>query len=378
MHGYLSNHTDYRAVVNFQDIIVNNGQFTSSQANLIIKILTKYQSLAKKYNLDYEDNLANPVWRTTFRVLDLTKKIFLKIDENNKTFIHLKFPYQLKEDFDITFPPDNGHSYTRSWIPEEKIRKIPVNSINIIHLHEWAKKHDFEFDQDFLDLVFFTENLWSQEEKFTPHSVIFENSVILINSTEDADNYFEKFSTTNLDNNLLLAKSMNFPLRTLKKPLNLVEKICSTKENIFWLKEIEKFFELAEKISGKIVVLIDRASDRDIWLKNFVKISEKFPQEREKIKVCFRDDKHDKGNFNQWIRDEGLGGSVDQGKYLIFENKPAKWLFKEDVDVKIIVTNNLYMNSNAWVNDWMEGHPCVIYLSDVKPTLKRMKNIATL
>jgi len=378
IHGFVTNYTDYRIVNSFTTIINNNSQMTQSQANLACKLLKKYQDDAKKFNLDYENDLVTPLWKTPFRVLDLSKKVFIKKEENGEIFVCLKFPFQFKEVFDLEFSNQSENILTRSWDHDEKIRKIPVDSINLIHLHDWCQKNSFELDQEFLDLVLFVENLWAEEEEVIPHSVIFENFVVLKNSSHDADVFFEKFSTGNLYNDLFLAKSMNFPLRCEKSPVNLVEKICRSNENIFWIKELEKFFSLAEKISGKIVVLIDRASERDTWLTNFVKISEKFPAEREKIKVCFRDDKHEKGNLNKWIKDNNLGGGVDSGKYLIFENKPAKWLFKDNLDVKIIVTNNLYMNSNVWVNDWMASHPCVIYLSDVKPTIKRIKNIAAL
>jgi len=378
MHGFVAVHNEFRTLSNFQSIIENNEHLTQSQGNLLIKILKKYQAVAKSYNFDYEKDLESPQWRLPFRILDLTKKIFLQVNEDNEKLVCLKFPYQLKEAFDLEFPPQDNHSIQRSWDPEQKIRKIPVDVINIIHLYEWSKKNNFEYSEDFLNLVNLVENLWSNEDKIVPYSKIYENSVILFNSNEDSDNYFEKNSLGKLEHDLFLAKLMNFPLKLDSQPKNVIEKLCSSKDNIFWIKEMDRFFELMQKIQGKICVLIDRASERETWLKKFVEIAEKYPSERDVIKVCFRDDKQDKGNFNQWVKDNNLGGSVGDGKYLIFENKPAKWLFRDNIDVKIIVTNNLYINSNMWVNDWMTSHPCVIYLSDVKPTLKRIRNIDSL
>lgn len=378
IHGFINNHSEFRTLINFQEIIENNGNLTQNQGYLLLKLLRKYSSTSKSYNFDYESIIETPQWRLPFRVLDLSKKIFLKCEEDNQHFVCLKFPFQLKEAFDLEFSSKDNHSSVSSWDHEEKIRKIPSDAINIIHLYEWANNLNFEFSEDFLNLVNLVENVWSNENKVTPHCQIFENSAVLINSNEDTDAFFEKKASGILEQDLFLAKSMNFPLRLDRKPKSIIEKLCSSKDNIFWIKEIEEFFRLAEKIQGKICVLIDRASERETWLKKFVKISENFPAERQHIKVCFRDDKESKGNFNQWVKDNGLGGGVGDGKYLIFENKPAKWLFRDNVDVKIIVTNNLYINSNAWVNDWMVSHPCVIYLSDVKPTLKRVKNIDNL
>jgi len=378
IHGYVNMHNEFRTLLNFQTIVENKEQLTQSQGNLLIKILKKYQAIAKSHNFDYEEQINNPTWRTPFRVLDLTRKIFLQQQRENGILICAKFPYQLKEVFDLEFPPKDGHFSTRLWDANEKVRKIPVDSINVIHLYEWAKVNNFEFSQDFLELVNFVENVWNQELQISPHSKVFENSVVICNSTDDADNFFESHRTGNLAHDLFLAKIMDFPLKLETQPKTILEKLCCSQENIFWIKEIERFFQLAQHIEGKICILIDRASERETWLKKFIEISADFPAERQLIKVCFRDDKNSNGKFNQWVKDNGFGGSVDSGKYLIFENKPAKWLFRDNVDVKIIVTNNLYINSNAWVNDWFVSHPCVIYLSDVKPTLKRVKNIDSL
>lgn len=378
MHNFVAVHSEYKTLMSFNSIVDQNHQLTQSQGNLLIKLLSKYQDKVKQFNFEYQHLLVDPQWRNEFRILDTTRKIFVRVEKDTEILICCKFPYQLKEEFDLEFFSQKTSNYMNHWDPDEKIRKIPLDEINIIQLYDWGKRQSFNFEENFLNLLHAVENIWENEEKISPYSEVYENSVVLFNSTSDADNFFSEKSLGILEHDLLLAKSMNFLVKFPKKPKNIIEKICSSKQNIFWLKDIEKFFETAEKIQGKICVLIDRASERDTWLKNFVKISEKFPSERQNMKVCFRDDKETKGNFNQWIKDMGLGGAVGDAKYLIFENKPAKWLFRDKVDVKIIVTNNLYINSNPWVNDWMAGHPCVIYLSDVKPTLKKVQTIGCL
>ena len=55
-------------------------------------------------------------------------------------------------------------------------------------------------------------------------------------------------------------------------------------------------------------------------------------------------------------------------------------VFKEGdkIDVKLIVTNNLYTNANTFVNDWMSSHPCIVYLGEIKPTLTKVKSFDVL
>lgn len=377
IHGFISNSIDHRVVNNFTNIINNNEPFTQSQAALAIKLLKKYLLICKNLNLDYEIFLNDPIWKHSFRVIDLTKKIYVKVNENNQVILCCKFPFALKDDFLSNFSSKNCGMDMSSWDPEEKIRKINVNDVNIIHLHDWAMKNGFEFDENFINLVFEAEDIWEQEEKIVPYSVVHKNSVILVNSNENAEKYFKENCKNEIYNDMLLAKFMNFPLK-IRKPQNIVEKIAASSKNIFWIKNNFDFFKVLEKINGKICLILDRAASREEWLKKFVAESQNFGVPAGDIKVCFRQSNDTRSNFNNWVKENGLGGSVGTGKLLIFEDKPAKWLFRDNVDVKIIVTNNLFSNSTMWVNDWMMSHPCVIYLGEHKPTLTKVKDIGVL
>jgi hypothetical protein len=96
------------------------------------------------------------------------------------------------------------------------------------------------------------------------------------------------------------------------------------------------------------------------------------------IKVCFRLNKDQNNGFNEWVKTNGLGGTVEQGKLLIFDHKPAKWLFRQEEDVKLLVTNNLYPHTQYLTRDWINSHPCVIYLGDIRPTLFKDQSIVEL
>jgi hypothetical protein len=222
-----------------------------------------------------------------------------------------------------------------------------------------------------LEAVESVEEIWANQEDFLPYSTIFENQLVLINSNEYADAYFEKNSNGNIYHDMLLAKSMQFPLNLISKSQELVQKIASSGNNVFWIDSNEKLFDVYKKIDGKICIVLDRASHKEQWLENFIKDSEKCQISRSDIRICFRESKESNSGLNQWIKDNGLGGPVEDGKIFIFEHKPSKWLFKDNIDVKIVVTNNLYINPNTYVNDWMTSHPCVIYLGEIKPTLPK-------
>jgi hypothetical protein len=377
-HGFALAGQDHSAAYNFQNLLTSGSQLTQSQAGLIVKILKKYKTIAQKYNFDYSDQIDDPVWKKEFRILDLTKKVFVEKDENGELMVFLKFPFSMKELFDREFSTEKEHFKHSRWNQERKLRQINFTDINVVALYEFVKKHQFEIDDSFLDAVESVENIWSNQENFIPHSVIFEQRIVLMNSNEYADAYFEEHSTGNISHDMLLAKEMCFPLKISKKPEKIVEKIASNKNNIFWIDTNEKFFDLYKQVDEKICIVLDRASYKDKWLETFVEDSKKCGVSKSDIRVCFRDNKDQDRGLNQWIKDNDLGGPVEGGKIFIFEHKPAKWLFKDNIDVKIIVTNNLYISSNTFINEWMTSHPCVVYLGEIKPTLTKVKTFAIL
>jgi hypothetical protein len=370
-HDFALTGQDQSATYNFYSLISNGSLLTQSQAGLIIKILKKHKVIAQKYNFDYTDQIENPVWKNEFRILDLTKKIFVEQDESGELLIFLKFPFSMKEVFDREFSTEKDHFGHSKWNQEKKLREVKFSEINVVALYEFLQKHHFDIEDSFLEAVELVEDIWANQEDFLPRSTIFENQLVLINSNEYADAYFEKNSTGDIYHDMLLAKSMQFPLTLVSKSQELVEKIASSSNNVFWINSNEKLFDVYKKIDGKICIVLDRASHNQQWLENFIKDSEKCQISRSDIRICFRESKESNSGLNQWIKDNGLGGPVEDGKIFIFEHKPSKWLFKDNIDVKIVVTNNLYINPNTYVNDWMSSHPCVIYLGEIKPTLPK-------
>lgn len=370
-HGFALTGQDQSAASNFYSLISRGTLLTQSQAGLMIKILKKHKVIAQKHNFDYADQIEKPEWKNQFRILDLSKKIFVEKDETGELLIFLKFPFSMKETFDREFSSEKDHFRHSKWNQEKKLREMKFSEINVVALYEFLQKHHFDIDDSFLEAVESVEDVWANQEDFLPYSVFFENQLVLINSNEYADTYFENNSIGNIYHDMLLAKSMQFPLKLVAKSQEIVEKIAASNNNIFWIDCNLKLFEIYKKINGKICVVLDRASHKEQWLETFIKDSEKCQVSRSDIRICFRESKESHSGLNQWIKDNGLGGPIEDGKIFIFEHKPAKWLFKDNIDVKIVVTNNLYINPNTYVNDWMSSHPCVIYLGEIKPTLPK-------
>ena len=367
---------DYAACSSFYSAIIQGKELTQNQANFILKLLSKYQSSLKKSSLDYTDALQNPQWRTSFRILDLSKKIFVEKDTAGTVQVCVKFPYQLKREFDEEFEDQRNPANKSIWDPERKLRQLSVYHSNLIQLYEFALKHKFEIDDTFMIALAEVEEIWQNQEEVLPFSSIVANWVVLGNSSTETDEWFKTHSSGLIDNDLLLAKSMGYQYSG--KPYTMIEKISASNSNSFWIKNNTEFLNLCNSVTGRVCIILDRTSNTLDWLTQFINDADTAGIDRNEIKVCFREPKEQDTGINEWIKTNGVGGKVETGRILIFEFKPAKWLFKEKESVKLLVSNNLYPPTNQLTKDWVSSHPCVIYLGDIKPSEQRGQNIVEL
>jgi hypothetical protein len=367
---------DHTACSSFYSAIIQGKELTQNQANFILKLLSKYQSSLKKSSLDYTDALQNPQWRTSFRILDLSKKIFVEKDSMGTVQVCIKFPYQLKKEFDEEFEDQRSPVNKSIWDPERKLRQVSVYDANLIQLYEFALKHNFEIDDTFMIALAEVEEIWQNQEEVLPFSSIVANWVVLGNSSAETDEWFKTHSSGLIDNDLLLAKSMGYQYSG--KPHTMIEKIAASDSNSFWIKNNTEFLNLCSSVTGRVCIILDRTSNTLDWLTQFIDDADAAGIDRDEIKVCFREPKEQDTGINEWIKTNGVGGKVETGRILIFEFKPAKWLFKEKESVKLLVSNNLYPPTNQLTKDWVSGHPCVIYLGDIKPSEQRGQNIVEL
>ncbi len=368
---------DYTPLESFYVRIIKGDPLTQNQANYVLKILEKYKKISSLAGFDYQDDLEDAVWKRPFRVLDLSKKIFVEKSSNGGLEICLKFPYQLKDEFDreINVNVPNSHRISH-WDAENKVRRLSFYEFNLVALYEFALKHNFEVDESFMCALAEVEEIWQFEDQIRPVCTIHRSSVVLDNFSENAGEYAESHFTGSISADLILAKSMGFLYTGTIETTS--QKIASSPANTFWLKDFIEFFRLCNSIDGKIAVVIDRSSNTLTWLQNFVRSADEAGIRRDEIKVCFRENKDSDTGINEWIKLAGVGGKIEGGRFYIFEHKPAKWLFKDKEDITIIATNNLYPHTNQITKDWLDSHPCVIYLGDIKPSEQKGKKIVEL
>ena len=368
---------DFKVLTDFYNKVSFDDQLTANQANYLIRLMHKYLPVSIKNGFDYSESLKNPVWKNIFRTLDYSKHAFCEKDDEGLVWAYLKFPYVFKDRFEKEF--ENSTGVRSSWDGERKLRKLDLQKYNIIHLYEFIASNGFEIDQSFMDTVFQAEEYWNEQENIIPYASVSDGKVILHNAMSDVEMFWNSMSTGNLEKDMFLAKSMGYVVKLSTPPSTILENVVSTVHGNFWFKDISKFFDLYKAVDGSVGIVIDRnTSDVVAWLTNFVEKSDFYGIPRTDIKVCFREPESKASTLNQWVKDNNVGGTVKDGKILIFQHKPPKWLFKDSSDVKIIATNSFTPVNEPLTSAWVSAHPCVCYLGDIKPTRVRDKKIVEL
>jgi len=347
---------DATASDSFYNLIVNDKPFTKKQANYLIKILQKYHSDSKNLGLDYSEALKNPIWKKEFREIDFAKKCFVELDESGYMYVCFKFPYKLIKEFEEEIS-------CSIWDADRQLRSVYVYHINPVKTQEFLIKHQFEIDESFYEILSSWEEIWSNQEEILFGCSIENEQVELINPSGSALEYWSEKSNKILSNDLLLAKHMGY--RLIDTPKNTVEIICSSEAKDFWIQDIDVFFDIFRNVQGHAAVLVDRVEDLT-WLKEFVSAARK-NQMKDLIRICFRSDDKE-SDINRWIKEEDLGGKVNQGRIFIFKSQPPKWLFNGDYDVRIILANSLYPTPSIKTQAWMQTHPLVFYHGEIKAT----------
>lgn len=369
---------DYSVFSNFHSLIENKTPFTENQAGYAVKLLKKYKMQWQLIGLDMYEALLNPKWKQKFRKIDLSREIFVEV-EDGVPWICLKFPYTLKESFEKEILKESEGFFGRFfddqyWDKERRLRKLNLYGYNLLQLQDFAEKNQFKIHESFIEAVNCTDDIWSRSNEITKRSKTINNEVTLINADQESFDFFQK-NRINLENDLLLAKSMGYVLEDPRE--NVIEKIAATDGNWFWHQNLKTLIQNLEKIEGKIVIILDRSSDFKKWIKNFKIVLAEIGVDSV-VRVCFRQSNEQDKNFNQWITENGLGGKVDQGKYLIFLQKPNKWLFNQPNDIKVIITNSIYPPNDQVAMYFLQSHPCVIFAGDIKPTDPRGRKIVNL
>jgi hypothetical protein len=351
----------------FYNLCVNGDPFTEKQASYMKFILKKYSS-GSNIKLDF---------KRPFRTIDNSRMIFLQEEKDFQISICFRFPYEFLTTFTDELDVPQNSAKGSVWDPENKVRKIDLYRFDLLKIVDFANRHGFSKDRKFLELESQLQQAINDQDQIVPCSILINDQVELKNADKISLEYYQNNKKNVIPHDSLLAKTMGFPFSVIKKDRTPVEQIASSREQFFWIKNINDYFDLVRQIDTKTCIVMDRNEKEKTWLKDFVdQVRTQIPNK--KIKVCFRENQDQDSDFNRWIKENHLGGTVDQGDIFIFQHKPPKWIFKDNMKMLFIATTMITPPSNTVTQDFFSSHPCVLYLGDITPTAWRNRQIVNL
>lgn len=357
---------DEDAAFNFFHLLHNNEPLTIAQSLYVIRILNSHKDYFEILNIDVK-LLSELKFKNPFRVKDNSRKIDVEFNGKDIWLI-VKQPFEFKDKFEKACVVVKNPSFKNIiWDSENKIKKYNFDVLNFILVKEFCLQNSYEMSQNFLTLVDEIEIIWNNQKKYLKKSKILNNQIVLENSSSSAINYFQSNKTNNINDDLLLAKSLGYPLEKEKKE-NLIERICSSSNRFFHTGDLTKIVEICKSINGKICLFISR-EQIDTLLTDFIELMNHNGIPKNHIKIGFRTGNQEKPEFNKWIKDNGHGGNIADGKILVFKEKPPKWLIKEPNFVKLYITTATFAPSSSLIQSWFFNQTCIIFLGPIKPTL---------
>jgi hypothetical protein len=369
---------DDEAANNFYNLAKQNLPITENQSKYILKILHKNHRAVADLGFDYKDLLSAPRWKRSFRVLDQSKKVWVEKNKDGEINLVLKMPYALKNELEKIIARSSEQGNGSVWDKERSVRLVDIYDVNLIVISDFVEEHKFDIDPSFTEILAQVEELWQQQDEIIPQSITVDDQVVLKNLTPEADRWWQENKTGDRIKDIFLAKQAGYRFFPENIKNSVIEKIASSTHAQFWIKTNERFFELYQQVGGPVAVLVTKNPSADNFVKEFVSDAEKCGVDRSDIRICYRLSKEEDKGFNQWVKDSGLGGKVEGGKILVFQNKPPKWLFSQDISVKIILTNSCFPVPSVTTQSWMNSHPCVCYVGDISVSNIKEKTIVDL
>ena len=372
---------DLRAASSFNITLLEGKDITEKQAAYILKILTKYRNTCSQF-YDYRDLLENPAWSKPFRTVDNRKLVWVEKDELTNLWICLKFPFAFKEIFDEQFAKtDEYMNATSLWDSQNKVRKLYFYDFNFVNLIEFFKKHEFEIQDSAVEALSAVEEIWNNQDHYLKTSKELNGKISLVNAETETQDYFDKNKTDIASSDLILAKNIGHIYSGKKN--TIWKQIAGNKTNTFHCRDMQKFLKICYGVEGKVIIMLDKplqnSTDHAIdWVKELSHNISLGGYDKTDFRVCFRPSNKTDKDFNEWVSENGFGGKIDTAKFLIFREKPAKWLFKDEKDVIIVATNELLPGLNSHGKSMLKSHPCVIYIGDFKPVTQYGETIVEL
>ena len=174
---------DVNVIASLGEQVSIGGALTDRQAELCVKIVSKYEKQLAKLGVDVTP-IQNPVYRVPLRQMDRTKT--LTIEDN---FIYLKFPYieSLVQSVKTFAKESQGRCHFER---EQKRWKLGLTEYNINWAVNFAKTNEFEIGSD--AEYWMTQILECEKNPYEIKLTVDDERLIITNAAAELIEYIEQ------------------------------------------------------------------------------------------------------------------------------------------------------------------------------------------
>jgi len=355
---------DKKILLSLYRLIQGTTFITKNQGDLLLKILKENSEILKIKKNDIDNFLLAPTWSKKFRLVESSKKIYLKKDNFDEFFIEFSFNSKIKK---TLFEILNKGDYNVRQI-SSTVYSLTLTEKNLYQLIKGLEPYKFQIEEKLLnfykeiDNIIKNKDLYIDElngrKKFFSH---LENEI----GVENIE--FESFL---LDRRFRYAYSR--PLN--KTPENLLDLIVNRPKTKIWIDrnkiELEEILKILNHLKRfPILCALDQNHNRACFeqLINLYKI---LVDLEKNCGVYFRLDSDQGTEFNQFINQNKLNRLLDKSSdcVIISNNKLPKFFINSNWYPRTVISfANNFVNNKPSV--WCNEVDLIIYYTEKQPII---------
>ena len=377
----ISDGRDFNVLSSMGDQLLYNGnQLTEKQGLLALRLLNKYRDELRPFVTSLDDDLDNPKWKNSFRVLPKHKTVKIDIHSQSSKLHHKKcilveFPYD--NDLVEAFRKRNTglhELHKGSWDSSIKKWVFALTETNIEWLGNTLLSKEFQPDEEFTELYQSVVSTLNNLESHIPMIVKSDTGYVLKNTHKS----IPAIKTDDLTEALFLARDYGITTwdneidiqidKTLHPVTKTILSISDKKHP--WvdsnMHSIDAFKDLIQH-GGPALVIVPGGSELEL-LNSWVKFAERQNIEAKQLSVMFRLP-NEQSAFNEYVRLAGLNNPVDENTRIVFvSTKITKPLIKSGVKFNTVINLGYYNYMHFTMSTVVDNARNLVYYSMKAPT----------
>jgi hypothetical protein len=348
---------------------ISQGSSLSEKQDVVVRrILSKNKShISTSMAQDISPFLENPTYRNSIRKISYAKKISVKNDEYQNKDIKVVFPYN--EDYvdQIRKHKDESIGNRAEWNKEEKSWNFSLSEGNIKFLMDFSQKNEFEFDDEFNNLVGQTKDIVANMEKYVTTLSIADSIPYLKNSNK----FIPKLETENILQAIFESRKRGIftwddnisefvdtientvTKEFLKSAADAQMQVDPENHSISSLEDVIKYM-------GPVLFVIPGVEELE-KLKEAFNCLKEIGIKNEEMSVVFRLPTETGGIFNNFVKEHQLNSPLtDQTRIVFVSGKLPKPILKSKI--KFHATINMgFPNVHYTLKNYVENQENVVF-----------------